>query len=169
MSSSTAFPQGEAFRFAFSPNAQMILCISSSRIVVLDVTSDSAAVKHELKIWRRPLNATILDDGSLLAVVSSDHQINIYSLTNEEASLIQDLKLTEVPRALALSPSGGVLAVAYSDKIEMYAIREGALTTERRAVRCDGVDAISFSSDGVMLIGSSSQSASSSQIGRAHV
>ncbi|KAF4283897.1 hypothetical protein KXX16_005739 [Aspergillus fumigatus] len=164
MSSSTAFPQGEAFRFAFSPNAQMILCISSSRIVVLDVTSDSAAVKHELKIWRRPLNATILDDGSLLAVVSSDHQINIYSLTNEEASLIQDLKLTEVPRALALSPSGGVLAVAYSDKIEMYAIREGALTTERRAVRCDGVDAISFSSDGVMLIGSSSQSASSSLV-----
>ncbi|KAF7130970.1 hypothetical protein CNMCM5793_003905 [Aspergillus hiratsukae] len=161
MSSSTAFPQGEAFRFAFSPNAQMILCISSSRIVVLDVTCDSAAVKHELKIWRRPLNATILDDGSLLAVVSSDHQINIYSLTNEEASLIQDLKLTEVPRALALSPSGGVLAVAYSDKIEMYAIREGALATERRAVRCDGVDAISFSSDGVMLIGSSADSASS--------
>ncbi|GFF53556.1 hypothetical protein IFM51744_08138 [Aspergillus udagawae] len=164
MSSSTAFPQGEAFRFAFSPNAQMILCISSSRIVVLDVTSDSAAVKHELKTWRRPLNATILDDGSLLAVVSSDHQINIYSLTNEEASLIQDLKLTEVPRALALSPSGGVLAVAYSDKIEMYAIREGALVTERRAVRCDGVDAISFSSDGVMLIGSSADSVSSSLV-----
>ncbi|RHZ55491.1 F-box domain protein, partial [Aspergillus thermomutatus] len=164
MSSSTAFPQGEAFRFAFSPNAQMILCISSSRIVVLDVTSDSAAVKHELKIWRRPLNATILDDGSLLAVVSSDHQINIYSLTNEEASLIQDLKLTEVPRALALSPNGGVLAVAYSDKIEMYAIGEGALATERRAVRCDSVDAISFSSDGVMLIGSSADSASSSLV-----
>ncbi|EAW11410.1 F-box domain protein [Aspergillus clavatus NRRL 1] len=164
MSSSTAFPQGEAFRFAFSPNAQMVLCISSSRILVLDVTTDCPSVKHELKIWRRPLNATILDDGSLLAVVSSDHQVNIYSLTSEEAHLIQDLKLNEVPRALALSPNGGVLAIAYNDKIEMYAVGEGALATERRAVRCDGVDAISFSSDGVMLIGSSANCDSSNLV-----
>ncbi|KAL4875961.1 hypothetical protein BJY04DRAFT_232088 [Aspergillus karnatakaensis] len=155
MSSSTAFPHGEAFRFTFSQNGQLILCISSSRIVVLDVASSPAAVKYELKTWRRPLHATILDDGSLLAVVSSSHQVNIYSLSRTEAKLIQNLKLNDVPRALALSPTGGVLAIAYNDMIEVYAIGEGALATERRAVRCAGVDSLSFSSDGVILLGSS--------------
>ncbi|KAL2843480.1 hypothetical protein BJY01DRAFT_193223 [Aspergillus pseudoustus] len=155
MSSSTAFPHGEAFRFAFSQNAQLILCISSSRIIVLDVTSDPPAVKHELKTWRRPLHATILDDGSLLAVASSTHQVNVYSLSNAEAKLIQNLKLNDVPRALAFSPTGGVLAIAYNDMIEVYAVGEGAAVTERRAVRCAGVDSISFSSDGVILLGSS--------------
>ncbi|KAL5342635.1 hypothetical protein BJX70DRAFT_386117 [Aspergillus crustosus] len=155
MSSSTAFPHGEAFRFAFSQNCQLILCISSSRIVVLDVASTPAAVKHELKTWRRPLHATILDDGSLLAVASSSHQVNIYSLSRSEARLTQNLKLNDVPRALALSPTGGVLAIAYNDMIEVYAVGEGALATERRAVRCAGVDSLSFSSDGVILLGSS--------------
>jgi hypothetical protein len=155
MSSSTAFPHGEAFRFTFSQNGQLILCISSSRIVVLDVASTPAAVKHELKTWRRPLHATILDDGSLLAVVSSSHQVNIYNLSGAEARLVQNLKLNDVPRALALSPTGGVLAIAYNDMIEVYAVREGALATERRAVRCAGVDSLSFSSDGVILLGSS--------------
>ncbi|KAL3468386.1 hypothetical protein BJX64DRAFT_273392 [Aspergillus heterothallicus] len=155
MSSSTAFPHGEAFRFAFSQNSHLILCISSSRIVVLDVTSEPPAVRYELKTWRRPLHATILDDGSLLAVASSTHQVNIYSLSNEEAKLIQNLKLNDVPRALAFSPTGGVLAIAYNDMIEVYAVGEGAAVTERRAVRCAGVDSISFSSDGVILLGSS--------------
>ncbi|PWY73759.1 F-box domain protein [Aspergillus sclerotioniger CBS 115572] len=155
MSSSTAFPRGEAFRFSFSPNAQLILCISSSRIVVLDITSDPAAVKHELKTWRRPLHAAIVDDGSLLAVVSSSHRVNIYHLTNDEARHIQDLTLNDIPRTLALSPTGGVLAIAYDDRVEVYAIGEEVLATERRAVRCSGVDSVSFSSDGVMLLGTS--------------
>lgn len=155
MSSSTAFPQGEAFRFSFSVSGQMILCISSSRIVVLDVTTESPTVRHELKTSRRPLDATILDDGSLLAVVSSRHQINVYTLSNEEPKLIQCLVLNDTPRALALSPSGGVLAIAYDDKIEVQALGEGVLTTDRRAVRCNGIDSIAFSSDGFMLLGSS--------------
>ncbi|KAL4781690.1 hypothetical protein BJX76DRAFT_359637 [Aspergillus varians] len=155
MSSSTAFPRGEAFRFAFSQSAQLILCISSSRIVVLDVASEPPAVRYELKTLRRPLHATILDDGSLLAVVSSTHQVNIYSLASAEAKLIQNLKLNDVPRTLALSPVGAVLAIAYNDMIEVYAVGERALATERRAVRCAGVDSLSFSSDGVILLGSS--------------
>ncbi|OJJ03611.1 hypothetical protein ASPVEDRAFT_133692 [Aspergillus versicolor CBS 583.65] len=155
MSSSTAFPHGEAFRFVFSQNAQLILCISSSRIVVLNVSSEPPVVKHELKTLRRPLHATILDDGSLLAVVSSSHQVNIYSLSSAEAKLIQDLKLNDVPRTLALSPTGAVLAIAYNDMIEVYAVGEGVLPTARRAVRCAGVDSLSFSSDGVILLGSS--------------
>lgn len=158
MSSSTASPQGEAFRFSFSVSGQIILCLSSSRIVVLDVSAASPVVRHELKTWRRPLDATIMDDGSLLAVISSKHQINIYSLTDRESQLIQCLALNDTPRALAFSPTGGVLGIAYDDRIEVQAIGEGVLSTDRRAVRCSGVDSLSFSSDGFLLLGSSSSS-----------
>lgn len=156
MSSSTPFPQGEAFRFTFSSNAHLVLCISSSRIVVIDVATGPAVVRHELKTWRRPLNAAISDDGTLLAVVSSSHQVHIYTLSDLEAKHTQELQLNDVPRTLALCPMGGVLAIAYDDRIEVYAIGEGTLPTERRAVRCNGVDSLSFSSDGIMLLGSCS-------------
>ncbi|RJE19609.1 F-box domain protein, partial [Aspergillus sclerotialis] len=155
ISSSTAFPQGEAFRFFFSANGHMVLCINSSRIVVLDVTSNPPIVRHELKTWRRPLSAAILDDGSVLAVASSKHQVNIYNLSSDQAKHAQVLALNDVPRTLALSPTGGVLAIAYNNGIEVYALGEGALSNERRAVRCAPVDSISFSSDGTMILGSS--------------
>jgi hypothetical protein len=122
---------------------------------VVDLASPQATVKHELKTLRKPLAATILDDGELLAVVSSRHQVNIYRLSRDEARHIQALTLDNVPRALALSPAGTVLAVAYEGGIEVYALGENALATQRRAVRCIGVDSISFSSDGAMLLGSS--------------
>lgn len=155
VSSSTAFPHGEAFRFSFSANGQTLLCLSSSRIFVVDLTSHPATVKHELKTLRRPLGATILDDGRLLAVISSKHQVNIYSLSDDEAKHTQALLLNDIPRALTLSPTGSVLAIAYDGGIEVYALGENAPAAERRAVRCVGVDSISFSSDGTMLLGSS--------------
>lgn len=154
MSSSTAFPQGEVFRFSFSANGQMVLCISSSRIVVLEVGTDPVAVKHELKTRRRPLGATIRDDGSLLAVLSSTHKVNIYRLSSEEAKLIQTIALNDAPRDLIFSPTGTILALAFEDSIEVHAVGEGALSTERRAARCLRVDAISFSSDGSTVLGS---------------
>ncbi|KAE8314178.1 hypothetical protein BDV41DRAFT_563833 [Aspergillus transmontanensis] len=77
---------------------------------------------------------------------------------------VQNIKLNDVPQALALSPTGGVLAIAYTDRIEVYAIGEGTLATERRAVRCTGVDSIAFSSDGVMLLGSSGDSQNTSLV-----
>ncbi|KAL1858657.1 hypothetical protein Plec18170_002863 [Paecilomyces lecythidis] len=154
-SSSTAFPFGEAFRFRFSSNGQNLLGLSSSRIFVIDLSSRSTSVKHELKTLRRPLDATILDDGSLLAVVSSKHQVNIYRLTDDEAKHVQVLTLDESPRALALSPTGSIIAIAYDSGIEFCSIGENVLATERRAVRCVAVDNLSFSSDGTLLLGSS--------------
>ncbi|CAI7581551.1 unnamed protein product [Penicillium glandicola] len=153
MSSSTAFPQGEVFRFSFSGNGQMVLCISSSRIVILDVATDPVVVKHELKTRRRPLGATIRDDGSLIAVVSSTHRVHIYQLSEDEAKHIQVITLNDAPRDIKFSPAGSVIALAFDGSIEVYAVGEGALPTDRRAVRCLRVDALSFSPDGAMLLG----------------
>lgn len=153
MSSSTAFPQGEVFRFSFSANGQMVLCISSSRIVVLEVASDPVTVKHELKTRRRPLGATIHDDGSLLAVLSSSHKVNIYKLSSDETTHIQTIALNDAPRDLIFSPTGSVLALAFEDSIEVHAVGEQVSSTERRAARCLHVDAISFHPDGSTILG----------------
>ena len=155
LSSSTAFPGGEAFRFVFSPNGHIILCMASSRIIVLDVTADPLAVRHELKTRRRPLSAAISDDGSLLAVVSSTHQVNVYRISYADTQHIQALALNDEPRALALTPTGCALAIAYNNCIEVYALDEGAVASEKRTVQCDPVDSLSFSLDGTVIFGSS--------------
>lgn len=153
--SSAAFPGGEAFRFAFSPNGQTILALSSSRIYVLDATSDNIEVRREFKTLRRPISASITDDGSLLAVLSSKHQANIYGLTGEDTKHLQVLVLDNPPRTIALAHEGTVLAAAYEGGVEVFSLAANALSTDRRAVRSEAMDTLQFSGDGSMLVGSS--------------
>jgi hypothetical protein len=153
--SSAAFPGGEAFRFAFSPNGQTILALSSSRIYVLDATSDNIEVRREFKTLRRPISASITDDGSLLAVLSSKHQANIYGLTGAGTKHLQVLVLDNPPRTIALAHEGTVLAAAYEGGVEVFSLAANALSTDRRAVRSEAMDTLQFSGDGSMLVGSS--------------
>ncbi|EEP76883.1 predicted protein [Uncinocarpus reesii 1704] len=152
-SSSSAFPQGEAFRFDFSSNGRQLLALSSSRIYVIDLTTHPVSVRQELKTLRRPLAAAIANNGTVLAMVSSEHQAHIYLLMDGHAELMQSIELSEVPRALAFSPDAVVLAVAYDGGLEMYAIGTDVLSTARRAVRCFGVDYLTFCCQGSMLLG----------------
>lgn len=154
-SSSAAFPGGEVFRFAFSPNGQTILALSSSRIYVLDPLSDVITVRRELKTLRRPVSASITDDGSLLAVLSSKHQANIYGFTPNGIKHLQVLVLDNPPRTIALAHEGTVLAAAYAEGVEVFSLAANALSTDRRAVRSEAMDTLNFSGDGSMLVGSS--------------
>ncbi|OAL40591.1 hypothetical protein AYO20_00327 [Fonsecaea nubica] len=153
-SSSAALPGAEAFRFSFSPNGQSILALSSSRIYVIDAVTDPISVRHELKTMRRPLAASITDDGTILAVLSSKHQANVYHLTPNGVKHIQVLVMDNPPRTIALAPEGTVLAAAYEGGVEVFSLAPNALSTDRRAVRSEGVDILSFSGDGSMLVGS---------------
>lgn len=154
--SSAAFPGGEAFRFEFSPNGRTILAISSSRIYVLDASSDTIEVLRELKTVRRPLSASVTDDGSLLAVLSSKYQANIYGLTpGSPVKHLQVIVLDNPPTTIALAHEGTVLAAAWTGGIEVFSLAHNALSTDRRAVRSEGVDSLTFSGDGSMIIGSS--------------
>ncbi|KAI9731557.1 MAG: hypothetical protein M1834_004677 [Cirrosporium novae-zelandiae] len=156
-SSSAAFPQGEAFRFSFSPNGGLLLALSSSRIHIIDLRSDTVEVIRELKTPRRPVLAEVLDDGSLLAVLSDNHQMNIYDLSHGDVHLIRSLALESTPRAVAISPAGTVLAAAYAGGIEVYSLAPSALSTDRRAVKCDPVDSLEFSKDGNTLLGTTTK------------
>lgn len=154
--SSAAFPGGEAFRFEFSPNGRTLLAISSSRIYVLDASSDTIEVKRELKTVRRPLAASVTDDASLLAVLSSKYQANIYALTpGKPVKHLQVIVLDNPPKTIALAHEGTVLAAAWQGGIEVFSLAANALSTDRRAVRSDAVGSLTFSGDGSMLIGSS--------------
>lgn len=153
--SSAAFPGGEAFRFSFSPGGQTLLALSSSRIFVIDLTADPPVVSRELKTLRRPLSASITDDGSVLAILSTKHQANVYALTVNGVRHVQVLVLDNSPRTIALAHEGTVLAAAYDGGVEVFSLAANALSTDRRAVRCEGVDSLVFSGDGSMLIGSS--------------
>ncbi|KAI1213856.1 uncharacterized protein F4807DRAFT_409376, partial [Annulohypoxylon truncatum] len=155
---SSSAPGGEGMQFSPSPRGHHILAYNSSRIFVFDVREPELAVKREFKILRRPASACILDDGSLLAVLSTDMQVDLYDLGKVPPRRIQSLILDHAPRAIALSPCGRVLAAAYEGGIEVQSLNPGALPTDRRAVKCDGVDSLAFSFDGTQLLGTTTTS-----------
>lgn len=152
-SSAAAFPGGEPFRFEFSAKGTHLLALSSNRIFVLDLSKRRVQVTRELKISKRPVTATILDDGSVLAVLSSNHHVTLYDLRGEKAKYIRSLPLDNEPRTIALSPGAEVLGAAIDGGIEVYSLGEDALPTDRRAVNCDTVDSLAFSADGTILLG----------------
>ncbi|KAI5861868.1 hypothetical protein GGS23DRAFT_136123 [Durotheca rogersii] len=155
---SSSAPGGEGLQFSPSPKGHHLLAYNSSRIVVLDAREPTLAVKREFKILRRPASACILDDGSLLAVLSTDMQVDLYDLTAVPPRRTRSLILDHAPRAIALSPCGSVLAAAYEGGIEVSSVGPGALPTDRRAVKCDGVDSLAFSFDGTQLLGTTTTS-----------
>ncbi|KAA8911828.1 hypothetical protein FN846DRAFT_773624 [Sphaerosporella brunnea] len=152
-SSAAACPGGEAFRFEFSPKGTHLLALLSSRIFVIDLSQPDMRVKRELKSKRRPVSAAILDDGSILAVLSSNHHVTLYDLTGAKARIIRGLPLDNEPRTIALSPGAEVLGAAYDGGIEVYSLHPDAGPMDRRAVNCDTVDSLAFSSDGTILLG----------------
>ena len=152
-SSSAALPGGEAFDFVFSPNGHWTLALSSARIYVIDTASPKISVQRELKVLRRPIAAAILDDGSILAVLSGHHQVNTYKLCMLKLEHVRCITFDNPIRTIALSPEGEVLAAAYDGGIEVLSLANNANANDRREVKCDKVDSLTFSHDGAMLLG----------------
>ncbi|KAI6586974.1 hypothetical protein MCOR06_006558 [Pyricularia oryzae] len=157
--SSSSCPGGEGMQFHPSPRGHQLLAYNSSRIYVIDAREREIKVKRELKILRRPAATCIMDDGSLLAVLLTEMQVDVYDLTRSPPKRTQSIILDNSPRAIALSPCGSVLAAAYEGGIEVSSLSPGAMGTERRAVKCDAVDALAFSFDGTQILGTTVQSA----------
>ncbi|KAK7408654.1 hypothetical protein QQX98_009169 [Neonectria punicea] len=157
--SSSSCPGGEGMQFSASPKGHLILAYNSARVYVMDVRGPSVEVKRELKILRRPVAVCIDDAGSLLVVLSTEMQVDLYDLQKSPPRRTQSMILDNSPRAIALSPCGSVLAAAYSGGIEVSSLKPGALSTDRRAVKCDAIDALAFSYDGTQILGTTTQSA----------
>ncbi|KAK6522966.1 hypothetical protein TWF281_002393 [Arthrobotrys megalospora] len=162
LSSSAAVPGGEVFKYEFSPKGTHLVAVSSSRMVVIDTATPSkelpVTIKRELKILRRPISAAILDNGTVMAVLSTEHKVNVYNLEEKKIKRVKSLDLDNAPRAIALAPDGTVLAVAYDGGVEVISLAPGF--EQKRAVKCDLVDTLCFSLDGTVLIGSTLNSGS---------
>ncbi|KAK7989049.1 hypothetical protein PG989_009364 [Apiospora arundinis] len=87
----------------------------------------------------------------ILAYNSS--RIYVLDMRGPELVVERELKIMRRPVAASLSPCGSVLAAAYEGGIEVSSLHTGALPTDRRAVKCDGVDSLAFSFDGTQLLG----------------
>lgn len=157
--SCTSCPGGDGFAFTPSPKGYYLLAYNSSRIHILDLRGPTISVERELKILRRPVATCLQDDGSLLAVLLTEMQVDIYDLRHTPPRHTQSLILDHSPRAIALSPCGSVLAAAYEGGIEVQSLSPGALATDRRSVKCDAVDALAFSFDGTQILGTTVHSA----------
>ncbi|KAK4105283.1 hypothetical protein N658DRAFT_503451 [Parathielavia hyrcaniae] len=156
--SSSSCPGGEGIQFSPSPKGHHLLAYNSSRIHVIDLRDPEIAVKREFKILRRPVATYINDDGTMLAVLLTEMEVDVYDLTQTPPKRTQSLILDHSPRAMALSPCGSVLAAAYEGGIEVTSLKSGAVAAERRAVKCDGVDTLTFSFDGTQILGTTVQS-----------
>lgn len=151
--SSSSAPGGEGIQFASSPKGHHLLAYNSSRIYVVNTRGPESQVERELKILRRPAATCINDKGSMLAVLLTDMQVDIYNLLESPPKRTQSIILDHSPRAIALSPCGSILAAAYEGGIEVSSLKSTALATDRRAVKCDAVDALAFSFDGTQILG----------------
>lgn len=151
-------------QYSASPKGHHILAYNSGRIYVLDVRGSSLHIKRELKILRRPVSACINDAGTLLAVLSSEMQVDLYDMEKTPPRRTQSMILDNTPRAIALSPCGSVVAAAYEGGIEVSSLRADALATDRRAVKCDAVDALTFSYDGTQILGTTTHSSPPSTV-----
>ncbi|KAK4165700.1 hypothetical protein QBC43DRAFT_207911 [Cladorrhinum sp. PSN259] len=151
--SSSSCPGGEGIQFSASPKGHHLLAYNSSRIHVIDVRGAEIEVKRELKILRRPVATCINDQGSMLAVLLTEMQVDIYDLTQTPPKRSHSMILDHSPRAIALSPCGSVLAAAYEGGIEVSSLNQTAMATDRRAVKCDAVDSLTFSFDGTQILG----------------
>lgn len=162
--SSSSCPGGDGLAFSPSPKGHYLLAYNSSRIHVLDLRRPTISVEREFKILRRPVATCIKDDGSFLAVLLTEMQVDLYDLKQTPPKHTQSIILDHTPRAIALSPCGSVLAAAYEGGIEVQSLDPGALATDRRSVKCDAVDALSFSFDGTQILGTSVQSAQTNTV-----
>lgn len=152
--SSSSAPGGEGIQFTPSPKGHHVLAYNSSRIHLLDVRGADVEVKRELKILRRPAATCVDDAGSTLAVLLTEMQVDMYDLGQSPPKRTQSIALDHPPRAIAMSPCGSVLAAAYDGGIEVSTVEAGTtVQTNRRAVKCDAVDALAFSFDGTQILG----------------
>ncbi|GAB0136956.1 hypothetical protein EsDP_00005240 [Epichloe bromicola] len=162
--SSSSCPGGEGVQFGSSPRGHHVLASNSSRIYVIDVRNHSVSIEREFKIQRRPVSACITDDASTLAVLSTELQVDIYDLQSSPPRRKQSLILDNSSQTIAISSCGTVLAAAYDGGIEVYSLSASALPTEKRAVKCDAVDALAFSQDGTQILGSTVHSSPPSTV-----
>lgn len=154
---SSALPQ--PFGFSISRKGQMVAVFGTKNIWILEAKKLPKTCVRTLEVRRKPVAVEIMDDGSLLAVLSNPFKVDLYRLQADGAPGLEKVKsiiLTVDAHTIALSPDGMVLATGHPFGIELVSLAEKASEHDRRSVNCDPMDHLMFSDDGRTLIATAS-------------
>jgi hypothetical protein len=162
--SSAGFPQGEAFGFSVSAGGRRIAAYNSARLYILQTVPLPVGISQDFALKRRPLAVEILDDGTFLAILTDQHTVNVWDLSQHSLKRSRTIKLDFPTYCIALAPTGGLLAVAYEGGVEIFSLDPNALPSDRRAVRSQKMDRLSFSQDGSTLLGTTTRINASSSV-----
>ncbi|KAK0317930.1 hypothetical protein LTR82_011191 [Friedmanniomyces endolithicus] len=154
---SAGFPGGEAFGFSISPGGRRIAAFNSARLYVLQTGALPVGISQDYALKRRPLAVEIVDDGDILAILADEHTINIYDLGRHLLRRTKTIKTDFPTNCIALAPAGGLIAAAYEGGVEIFSLDSNALLTDRRAVRSQRMDRMTFSEDGSTLLGTTTR------------
>ena len=154
---SAGFPQGEAFGFSISPAGRRIAAYNSARLYILQTAALPVGISQDYALKRRPLAVEIVDEGNMLAILADSHTVNLYDLGHQKLKRIRTVKLDFPTNTIALAPTGGLLAAAYEGGVEIFSLSPDALPTDRRAVRSQRMDRLTFSEDGSSLLGTTTR------------
>ncbi|KAK5705105.1 hypothetical protein LTR97_002220 [Elasticomyces elasticus] len=154
---SAGFPGGEAFGFSISPGGRRIAAYNSARLYVLQTAALPVGISQDYALKRRPLAVEIVDDGDVMAILADEHTINIYDLGHQRLRRTKTIKTDFPTNCIALAPTGGLIAAAYEGGVEIFSLDPSALPTDRRAVRSQRMDRLTFSEDGSTLLGTTTR------------
>ena len=151
--SSSALPV--PFGFSISRKGSLIAVYSASNIWLINASNLPRLFTRILDIRRKPVALDILDDGTLLVVLSTPTKVDVYQLLGEGERMIEKKRtilLENDSKAIALSPDGLVLATGHQYGIEVISLAPTATESDRRSVTCQDMDALQFSDDGRTLL-----------------
>ena len=154
---SAGFPQGEAFGFSISPNGRRIAAYNSARLYILQTAALPVGISQDYALKRRPLAVELVDEGNILAILADEYTVNIYDLGHQQLRLVRTVKVDFSTNCIALAPTGGLLAAAYEGGVEIFSLDARALPTDRRSVRSQRMDRLTFSQDGATLLGTTTR------------
>ncbi|SZF00278.1 unnamed protein product [Blumeria hordei] len=155
---------GDSLHMISSPQGRFIVAYNSSGIHIIDLSGLDVAVKKSFRVLHKPKLLAITEDGSTLAILSTDLQVNIYNLSGSKPKRIRAMTLDHAPRSIALSPKGCVIAAAYDSGIEVSSLNPTNFSNERRSVKCSTVDSLTFSRSGTQMLGTTISSATPSTV-----
>lgn len=151
--SSSALP--DSFAFDLSRKGSFVAVYTSSNVWLIKAAQLPRLWARTLEVRRKPVAIDILEDGSLLAVMSRSSQVDIYEIHGEQDRQIKKrrtIMLVHEAHAMAISPDGLILITGNNFGIEVVSIGPNAPETSRRVLSGPVGDTLEFSDDGRTLL-----------------
>ncbi|KAF2755057.1 hypothetical protein EJ05DRAFT_120561 [Pseudovirgaria hyperparasitica] len=150
---SSALP--ENFGFTISRDGKLVAVYGSKNVWLVYTEQLPRAFMRIFEVRRKPVAIDVLDDGSLLAVLTNPTKLDIYSLREGDDTIVKRRKtvyLANDSTCLALAPNGLVLAVGSRNGIEIISLAAADSEPDKRIMTSDPMDSLYFSDDSRTLL-----------------